>query len=139
MTNYYYIGYAGQTARTIMVLKPADVASQTRPGEVAVIHDSIGAFTISPDGLSLVPVVIDPTVAEARAWDEIRLERVGILDMTAWTIMPDSPLSEECKAAYLAYRITLNRLALDFTNAADVVWPEAPALVYADPPIAPAA
>ena len=61
----------------------------------------------------------------APTWDEIRVVRNAGLQASDWTQLSDVPLSDEDKAAWIAYRQALR----DITGQADpaaVVWPEAP-------------
>ena len=61
----------------------------------------------------------------------LKVERSRMLNEWRWTVAPDSPLSEACKAAFLAYLGTLHRMTIDSTP--DVwAWPETPALDYAE-------
>jgi hypothetical protein len=59
----------------------------------------------------------------------IRIPRVQKLAETDWAVLPDSPLSETDKQAYLTYRQALRDLTSTYpnvTSAEDVTWPTAP-------------
>jgi hypothetical protein len=59
----------------------------------------------------------------------IRLQRIAALAETDWTQLPDSPLSEELRAAYAAYRQAWRDLPENSTtinNIEDIQWPIKP-------------
>ena len=61
--------------------------------------------------------------------EEIRRERDGRLYACDWTQSADSPLTDEKKAEWAAYRGGLRGVPADnssVTNFAEVVWPEQP-------------
>lgn len=62
----------------------------------------------------------------------LKAERNLALDyaITGWAIMPDSPLTQKCREAFLAYRAQLNRMTVDFTPDT-WVWPARPEHAYA--------
>jgi len=60
---------------------------------------------------------------------QLREKRNDLLAKCDWTQLPDSPLSQEQKQAYVVYRQALRDLPAQFQNINDiseVVWPEEP-------------
>ena len=66
----------------------------------------------------------DPSVALAA---EVRAQRDAMLTACDWTQMPDSPLDEETKAAWAAYRQALRDVPQQSGFPENVTWPEEPA------------
>ena len=64
---------------------------------------------------------------------ELRNKRDELLENFRWTVMPDSPLSESNKVAWLAWLKSLQSLLLGVTeeNTDTVIWPEKPPYEYA--------
>ena len=63
------------------------------------------------------------------------LVRDRLLNESVWAILPDSPLSDEAKQAFIDYRKELHVILKDAPE--DVVWPEAPAMAFpTDEPLA---
>lgn len=60
---------------------------------------------------------------------ELKTERNRLLDSVRWTIMPDTPLSTACQAAFKAYMTTLQQMTLT-TPTTTWVWPTVPKLEY---------
>ena len=58
-------------------------------------------------------------------WNEIRRTRDTLLKMSDWTQAPDSPLSQEKRAEWAAYRQSLRDLP-ETTDLASIVWPQEP-------------
>ncbi|WP_156884197.1 phage tail assembly chaperone [Sphingomonas sp. LK11] len=78
---------------------------------------------------------VEPLVVSV--WDSehgkfMKAQRNLALDGSLWTVMPGTPLTIECQAKWIAYRSTLNRMTVDCSNPSDWVWPEPPALEYAE-------
>ena len=59
--------------------------------------------------------------------ETIRARRDALLAACDWTQMPDSPLSEEEKAAYQTYRQALRDVPQQEGSPENVTWPEEPA------------
>jgi len=57
-----------------------------------------------------------------------RNERNQLLSDSDWTQLPDSPLTEEAKALWVAYRIALRDITAhaNWPNLADADWPTKP-------------
>ena len=64
--------------------------------------------------------------ALARSWDSLRTERNALLVSSDWTQFIDSPLTDEVKAKWAAYREELRDLPEDVEDPADPSWPEEP-------------
>ena len=58
--------------------------------------------------------------------DSIRGERNHQLEISDWTQAADSPLSDEKKAEWAAYRQTLRDLPANYSRVSEVVWPTPP-------------
>ncbi len=73
------------------------------------------------DGIAFGPVPV-----HVPDWDEIRRARNRLLASSDWTALPDSPLSDTHKAAWMDYRAKLRDVPQDFENPGNVIWPHAP-------------
>lgn len=108
--------------------------------------DHTGLQRVDYDGVQLVngywtevwsvhPKYDDPTeqaIWEADClemqWGFIRSERDGLLAQTDYTDLPNTPITEECKNQFLAYRQSLR----DITNQPDpynIIWPQIPTYI----------
>jgi hypothetical protein len=134
MTATYAIGTPGFPPRFFLTAPGDEILANLREGEVSVTQTIFppAPHIISQDGLSVIAIEPDPAHALERAWNAIRMERNALLDFSRWTISPDSPLSVENQAEWLAYLKALNRLTVVFEAPGDVIWPDAPSMVYAD-------
>lgn len=63
-------------------------------------------------------------------WDIVRGERDQLLQLTDYTDLPSTPITQECKDAFLAYRQSLRDIT-DQTDPYNIVWPELPTYVRA--------
>jgi hypothetical protein len=61
---------------------------------------------------------------EPITWDTIRAQRDGMLYMSDWTDLPNSPVNN--KEAWLNYRQALRDITKTFSQPEDVVWPTKP-------------
>ncbi len=89
-------------------------------------------FVCSPCFLA---VSTTPAASPVSPWDSehgaaLKGQRNVELDRWRWTVMPDSPLSAPCKAAWLDPLRTLHRMTVDCTDPALWSWPVVPALEY---------
>lgn len=67
--------------------------------------------------------------AETQAqWNDLRSKRATLLNKSDWTQVPDSPLSDEQKAAWATYRQQLRDLPSNTTDVFNIVWPTQPDL-----------
>lgn len=73
-----------------------------------------------------------PQVPLERQWAEVRNRRNDLLDAWRWTVMPDSPLTAEEQAEWLAWLKALQAVTKGVEAPRDVAWPEQPALRYAE-------
>ena len=62
----------------------------------------------------------------AQYWAALRKDRNALLASSDWTQASDSPLTNENKADWAAYRQELRDLPAVTTDPADPTWPEAP-------------
>jgi len=63
------------------------------------------------------------------AWFKVRRRRDVMLSKCDWTQASDSPLSDEKKAEWRAYRQALRDLPSDYSDVSDIldiVWPTKP-------------
>jgi hypothetical protein len=56
----------------------------------------------------------------------VRSERNTKLIATDWTVLPDSPLSNELKQQYIVYRQALRDITEGLNSYQDLVWPIQP-------------
>jgi hypothetical protein len=98
------------------------------------VLDSYGAKI----GDSVVNGVLEPLEVEDTdvpvdveySYGELRQQRQAMLAATDWTQLPDSPLSDDVKAAYASYRQALRDFMAAYDSEADIypvvnpVWPE---------------
>lgn len=83
-------------------------------------------------------VIVTPNTEAWEAWKaeqpdpseqlavEVRAQRDALLSACDWTQMPDSPLSEEEKAAYQTYRQALRDVPQQEGFPETISWPEEP-------------
>lgn len=69
--------------------------------------------------------IIDKAVLDV-AWDIIRNRRNFLIKETDWTQVVDTPISEDLKAQYAAYRQALRDLPQSTDNPDEIVWPVKP-------------
>lgn len=72
-----------------------------------------------------------PETWESERGNDVRAERNRRLDACVWTVLPGSPLTPECRAAWAAHRAALNAITISFAAPKDVIWPTDPELSYA--------
>ena len=65
--------------------------------------------------------------------DEVRAKRDRLLAETDWTQVLDAPISAESREAFRVYRQALRDITEQEGFPANVVWPEMPEVVKADP------
>ena len=73
-----------------------------------------------------------PQVPIERRWAEVRNRRTQLLDAWRWTVMPDSPLAADNQAEWLAWLKALHAVTKGVEDPGGVVWPDQPALRYAE-------
>ena len=59
-------------------------------------------------------------------WDSIRQTRDQLLYETDWTMLQDSPLSDEVLNEWKEYRTSLRNITKQFNTPGDVIWPKKP-------------
>lgn len=106
-----------------------DPQSNTPEGYAYVEIDSNEPFLNHKINLKTKkPVFLDSYDPNAERWAKIRQVRDGLLAQTDYLMVPDYPVTDECRAAFVAYRQALR----DITEVAtpdDVVFPEQPEVV----------
>ena len=65
-----------------------------------------------------------PYIPPAPTWEQIRVQRDGLLAASDWTALKDVKLSNE--QAWLDYRQALRDIPTTFANPFEVVWPIKP-------------
>jgi hypothetical protein len=60
------------------------------------------------------------------SWNDIRHSRNVELQMTDWTSLPDSPLTQEQKQKWSVYRQQLRDITKVFPTPNHVIWPTKP-------------
>ncbi|MCX7284411.1 MAG: phage tail assembly chaperone [Novosphingobium sp.] len=93
-----------------------------------------GAFDAMTQRLDIETGEIVAAAPRAPLLHELRQQRNEMLDAWRWTVMPDSPLSESSKAAWLAWLRALQAVLQDVTpeQTAGFAFPDQPALIYAE-------
>lgn len=65
---------------------------------------------------------------KVEAWSRVRNHRDILVKETDFTQVSDSPLAQEKKAEFTAYRQALRDLPQTYDNPDDIVWPTKPTL-----------
>ena len=68
--------------------------------------------------IAITAPVIIPT------WEQIKAQRNELLRQCDWTVLPDSPVSNQ--SDWLTYRQALRDIPQDFATPEEVVWPTLP-------------
>jgi hypothetical protein len=99
------------------------------PPPVNAHSTDTGEFYMGDDGVVRNRIVIREFTQQELLNTHVRRRREFLLHQCDWTVMPDSPLTTEQKAAWVLYRQALRDLTKTFPDAktdADVTWPEPP-------------
>lgn len=80
------------------------------------------------DGVRRFQIVKVPEPTDEEIAEQVRLERDRRIAATDYLAMPDYPLSDEDKAAVMAYRQALRDVPTQEGFPREVVWPEAPSV-----------
>lgn len=70
--------------------------------------------------------IVDTDRETQAQWDDLRSKRATLLNKSDWTQVPDSPLSDEQKAAWATYRQALRDLPSQTNDPQNAVWPTPP-------------
>lgn len=73
------------------------------------------------------PVAVEYAATAAELFMTLRARRDALLRACDWTQMPDSPLTDELRSDWAAYRQALRDLPETVTDPAAAEWPVAPA------------
>lgn len=71
-----------------------------------------------------------PATWDSERGNDVRAERNRRLDASVWTVLPGSPLTAECQAAWAEYRLALNALTVTFASPVDVIFPVEPRITF---------
>jgi hypothetical protein len=77
------------------------------------------------------PVPYEPTEEEIAG--RARTQRDQLLAETDWTQVLDAPISAECRESFRVYRQALRDITEQEGFPLDIIWPEMPEVVKADP------
>lgn len=101
------------------------------PDDIPVVGQSVeGAYSADEYAFDLDARKLVKRGPRPPNLNELRQQRNELLDAYRWTVMPDSPLTEESKTEWLAWLGQLHTLLIDVVDAASVVFPPKPALEY---------
>ncbi len=131
--TWYALGEPGASVRQFVFEQTEEGArKQCHSQEIVIAVQSVpsGNCSISVDGTTVDVEAENPNEAVAVAWVSVRAQRDARLDFNRWAWMPDSPLTDECKAAWLVWAQAMHRVTVDFSTPAAVVWPTEPTNVY---------
>ncbi|SLK09531.1 tail fiber assembly protein [Novosphingobium mathurense] len=106
---------------------PGDAREITRARH-AELMDSASAGMLITANENGDPVALEPPLPDdAELRRRLRAERDRLLAASDFTQLPDSPLTDELRANWAAYRQALRDLPETVTDPAAVEWPVAPA------------
>lgn len=75
--------------------------------------------------------VVQPWETEAGKF--LKAQRNIALDNSLWALLPGSPLTAACQAAYIEYRTKLHRMTVDAASPQAWTWPKEPTHEYLIP------
>lgn len=104
--------------------------------ECTVPFDVLADHAVRDPETGTVTLVEDPLKVQAKldqAWTALRSKRNQLLRDSDFTQMPDSPLSQERKDAWAAYRQELRDLPDEVTDPLVVSWPLDPTQIPPTP------
>jgi len=93
----------------------------------AVLSGPDRVLTLPLDDVELAQRELDAAAALEQAWVDLRAQRNGRLDGCDWTQLPDAPLDEQARAAWVEYRQALRDLPAATRDPRDPAWPAPPA------------
>jgi hypothetical protein len=73
------------------------------------------------------------TLTDAMKWQIVKDYRQALLSQSAWTQLPDAILTQAERAAWIAYRETLQGLEFAYPAPDSVIIPDAPAIAITAP------
>lgn len=91
------------------------------------LPEGVAASNCKVDLTEGVYSLVEDTSKEGPMWQALRAERNAKLLASDWTQLVDSPLSEQDKAAWSAYRQDLRDLPADSASVEVASWPTEPA------------
>jgi hypothetical protein len=74
------------------------------------------------------PRIVDtaPQVTDEDKMCELKILRNNMLRRTDWTVLPDSPFTEEQRTQWKEYRQALRDIPEHYSNCDEVIWPDMP-------------
>lgn len=109
---------------------PSKFAHVEIPDDLGEVPHYMLRGEMSDDGMRLVLKTAEydqwKQQVEADAWDQLRAERNRLLAASDWTVLPDAPLSDAVRAAWLAYRQALRDIPETIEDPFNVAWPTTP-------------
>ena len=67
-------------------------------------------------------------LSDDEKWEQVRQKRNNLLTQSDWTVLIDSPLTDEKKQEYITYRQDLRDLPSKYNDPDDVIFPNPPEL-----------
>ena len=113
-------GLIGRFILTALLLMPFTAFAQDE-GQIYKVVDEDGNVTTAADNEAAYRTRIDDEAAAG-----IRSERDQKLTACDWTILPDSPLSDDAKTEWQTYRQALRDMPADSGFPHSVTWPTEP-------------
>ena len=108
----------------------AAVLTELYPGSRwSLFGDDYSGLTWLSDGDAPTQQELDaawPSVRDARAWAQVRVERDRLLASCDWTQVVDAPLTASAKQAWADYRQALRDIPQEQDDPDSIVWPETP-------------
>lgn len=108
-----------------------EIHGNSIPADAVEISDETyrSLFAMQAEGKQIVsdndgyPIAITPAII-VPTWEQIKVQRDKLLQQCDWTVLPDSPVSNQ--SDWLTYRQALRDIPQDFTTPEEVVWPTTP-------------
>jgi len=126
MSTIYYFDDDGVC---ILLAETSDVTTAedraTRMGAASYLWSDQSIHISKARNINGELVEVDPVVSADVAWARVREKRNIALLSCDWTLLPDSPLSEESRTEWIAYRQALRDITLQ-TDPFTLVWPAPP-------------
>lgn len=89
-----------------------------------------GAHDIKALRLDITTDTLVARLASPLQLHDIQARRNQLLDSYRWTVMPDSPLTQQNQAQWLQWLKSLQSILVNFPNGENLIWPEKPEYQY---------
>jgi len=120
--RYAMVDADGEVLSVVHATDPQNIALNTPAGATAIpCPDDCRPGAYRYDGEAFVA---HPATA-ADQWAEVRSRRDTLLAASDYFMLPDSPLTDEQRAAWVAYRLALREIT-EGSDPAAVQWPIPP-------------